>query len=242
MLFRSTAARNDRLARRQREHAAEALEEARGRLERLRTLKVDLASTGLARGRMVLQLERVTGGPPGIAPVVRRCTLTITGPERIAVTGPNGSGKTTLLRLVMGELEPVEGRVRRPHRRAMLDQQVAVLVPHLSIAENFLRLNPGTDHNACRAVLARFLFRAEAALRPVGDLSGGEKLRAGLACVLGGHAPPELLVLDEPTNHLDLESIAAVEAGLRAYDGALLVASHDEDFLAAIGIERRIEL
>ncbi len=67
-------------------------------------------------------------------------------------------------------------------------------------------------------------------------------LRAGLACVLGGPRPPELLVLDEPTNHLDVDAIEAVEAGLRAYDGALLVVSHDETFLAAIGITRRIEL
>jgi ATPase subunit of ABC transporter with duplicated ATPase domains len=67
-------------------------------------------------------------------------------------------------------------------------------------------------------------------------------LRAGLACVLGGLAPPSLLILDEPTNHLDIDSIAAVEAGLRAYDGALLVVSHDEVFLEAIGITRRLEL
>jgi len=66
-------------------------------------------------------------------------------------------------------------------------------------------------------------------------------LRAGLACVLGS-APPPLLILDEPTNHLDIDSIAAVEAGLRAYDGALLVVSHDETFLESIGIERRLEL
>jgi ATPase subunit of ABC transporter with duplicated ATPase domains len=66
-------------------------------------------------------------------------------------------------------------------------------------------------------------------------------LRAGLACVLGV-APPPLLILDEPTNNLDLESIATVEAGLRGYDGALLVVSHDEAFLQAVGISRRLEL
>lgn len=67
-------------------------------------------------------------------------------------------------------------------------------------------------------------------------------LRAGLACVLGGTEPPQLLILDEPTNHLDIESIAAVEAGLRAYDGAILVVSHDETFLDNIGIDRRLKL
>jgi ATPase subunit of ABC transporter with duplicated ATPase domains len=86
------------------------------------------------------------------------------------------------------------------------------------------------------------MFRADAALQIVSSLSGGQLLRAGLACVLGGAVAPSLLILDEPTNHLDIDSIAAVEAGLRAYDGALLVVSHDEVFLNNIGIERRLEL
>jgi ATPase subunit of ABC transporter with duplicated ATPase domains len=81
-----------------------------------------------------------------------------------------------------------------------------------------------------------------AALEAVSYLSGGQVLRAGLACVLGGATPPQLLILDEPTNHLDVDSIEAVEAGLRAFDGALLVVSHDESFLQSIGVSRRLEL
>jgi ATPase subunit of ABC transporter with duplicated ATPase domains len=76
----------------------------------------------------------------------------------------------------------------------------------------------------------------------VSSLSGGQLLRAGLASVLGGPTAPSLLILDEPTNHLDIDSIEAVEAGLRAYDGALLVVSHDEAFLKAIGISRTVDL
>ena len=134
------------------------------------------------------------------------------------------------------------GTVRITPRLALLDQQVAMLDPALTIRENYLRLNPGDSENACRAALARFMFRAEAALKPVGQLSGGEMLRAGLAATIGSSQPPELLILDEPTNHLDIHAIAAVEAGLRAYDGALLVVSHDRAFLNAIGIHRMIEL
>jgi ATPase subunit of ABC transporter with duplicated ATPase domains len=85
------------------------------------------------------------------------------------------------------------------------------------------------------------MFRADAALQRTGSLSGGQLLRAGLAAVLGTEPPP-LLLLDEPTNHLDIDAIEAVEAGLRAYDGALLVVSHDEAFLEAVGITRRVDL
>ena len=86
------------------------------------------------------------------------------------------------------------------------------------------------------------MFRADAALQTVSTLSGGQMLRAGLACTVGGSTPPSLLILDEPTNHLDIASIEAVEAGLRAYDGALLVVSHDEAFLKAKNITRKLEL
>lgn len=123
----------------------------------------------------------------------------------------------------------------------MLDQGVDILDPNLTIVENFRALNTGTDEFACRSALAHFQFKADAADRIVGTLSGGQLIRAGLACILGG-TPPQLLILDEPTNHLDLDSIAAVEAGLSAFDGALLVVSHDEAFLAAIGISRRLEM
>ena len=107
----------------------------------------------------------------------------------------------------------------------LLDQEVSLLAPGATILDNFRRLNPQADENACRAALARFGFRAGAALQAAGSLSGGEKLRAGLAAVLGGVSPPQLLILDEPTNHLDIASLEAVEAGLNGYDGALLVVS-----------------
>jgi ATPase subunit of ABC transporter with duplicated ATPase domains len=166
----------------------------------------------------------------------------MTGPERVAVTGPNGSGKTTLLAMITGTLQPWRGTVRVIPDHAMLDQQVSLLDPALSIRDNFRRINPQADENACRAALARFMFRADAALQIAGTLSGGQLLRAGLACVLGGETPPSLLILDEPTNHLDIDSIEAVEAGLRAYDGALLVVSHDAAFLENIGVKRHLEL
>lgn len=233
---------NARLAQRQRSEADLELERARSRVERFEPMSVQLAPTGLPSSRTVLALDRISAGYEEGRPVLSNFSLTITGPERIAILGGNGSGKSTLLRVVTGDLTPWSGHVMRGSEIALLDQRVSLLDPHLTIAENFRRLNPGVDENSCRAALARFRFRAGAADQRAGALSGGQMLRAGLACVLGGPTPPPLLLLDEPTNHLDLASTEAVESGLQGFDGALLVVSHDTAFLDRIAIARSIDL
>lgn len=191
---------------------------------------------------MVLDVDGISVGYEPDRPVIQNLSFTMTGPERVAITGANGSGKTTILKVVTGGLLPWRGAVRIRVALASLDQSISLLDPSKSIVHNFQILNPESGENACRAALARFMFRGELALQSVSTLSGGELIRAGLACVLGGPTPPQLLILDEPTNHLDLGSLEAIEAGLKAYDGALLVVSHDEAFLEAIGISRRVEL
>ncbi|MGY4317460.1 ABC-F family ATP-binding cassette domain-containing protein [Bradyrhizobium sp. JR3.5] len=237
-----TGGENARLAERRRTQALELATAARQRIEVLQPFSVQLPSTQLPAGRMVLRIEAADAGYTAEAPILRDLTFSMSGPERVAITGPNGAGKTTLLKLVSGDLTAARGRVEMMTRFAMFDQAVSLLDASASILDNFRRINPDADENACRAALARFMFRADAALQTVSSLSGGQLLRAGLACVLGGVNPPPLLILDEPTNHLDIESMEAVEAGLRAYDGALLVVSHDEAFLEAIAITRRFDL
>jgi ATPase subunit of ABC transporter with duplicated ATPase domains len=125
---------------------------------------------------------------------------------------------------------------------ALLDQHVGLLDPARTLRDNFLHLNPAADTHMAHAALARFGFRAADALRQAGELSGGERLRAGLACALGAMPPPMLLILDEPTNHLDLDGITALEAALNAYDGAVLVISHDMEFLRSLAPDRIIDL
>jgi ATPase subunit of ABC transporter with duplicated ATPase domains len=230
------------LSERQIAEAEAAAREAREKIEILETLKVTLPSSGLPSGRTVLTVRDLVAGYDTEAPVIRGLSFELRGPERVAVAGPNGSGKSTLLRVLTGRLSPFSGEARIAVPYVMLDQDVSLLQPRETILENFRRLNPQADENACRAALARFRFRAGAALQQVATLSGGERLRAGLACVLGGPAPPQLLILDEPTNHLDITALEAVEAGLVAYDGALLVVSHDAAFLDRIGISRSVDL
>jgi ATPase subunit of ABC transporter with duplicated ATPase domains len=237
-----TMGRQSRLAERLRAQAERDLEAAEARVERIRRLGFDLPSCGLAAGKTLLAFEDVDFSWPDGMPALRGVSFRLTGPERLAVTGPNGAGKTTLLRLATGEVTPTRGRIRSNARTALLDQRAALLDDGETLLENFQRLNPSWGRNDAHAALARFVFRNVDAEKLAGALSGGERLRVALACALMAERPPELIVLDEPTNHLDLDSIAAVETALAAYDGALLVVSHDPDFLAAIGAEREIRL
>ncbi|HEY0621477.1 ABC-F family ATP-binding cassette domain-containing protein [Sphingomonas sp.] len=216
-------------------------EAARARVEVLTPLAISIPPSGVPGGARLLALDsvRVERGGCMLGP----WTLDLHGPERIAVTGANGAGKTTLLNVAAGRIAPDSGSARRAEGRiAMLDQHVAMLDPETSILANFRRLNPGLTEQDARAACARLAFRNRDALKLVGMLSGGERLRAGLACALAGEPPPWLLILDEPTNHLDIDSIALLEAALKAYDGALIVVSHDRAFLDAIGIEREFSV
>lgn len=231
-----------RLREARREAADEAVSAARDRIEILQPLRMDIPPTGLAPGKTVLRLERVTGGHDPDHPSIRELSLTVTGPERIVVAGPNGSGKTTLLKIITGQIAPQSGLVELSVPFALLDQHVQLMDPALSLRDNFRRLNPVADTHIAHAALARFDFRAGDALRCTGELSGGERLRASLACALGAAPPPPLLILDEPTNHLDLDGIAALEAALAAYDGAVLAISHDAAFLGSLAPDRTVDL
>ncbi|HLK25693.1 MAG TPA: ABC-F family ATP-binding cassette domain-containing protein [Caulobacteraceae bacterium] len=231
-----------RLAERLRREAERDLADAETRIERVRRLAFELPPSDLAAGKQVLAFADVAFAWPDGRRVFDRLSFRMAGPARVAVTGPNGSGKTTLIRLALGDLAPSAGQVRLGVDAVLLDQRVSLLADEETLFENFRRLNPGANDNDARAALARFLFRNVSADKRAASLSGGERLRAGLACVLMRERPPQLIVLDEPTNHLDLDSIAAIEAALAAYDGALLVVSHDRDFLEAVGVERELEL
>jgi len=169
--------------------------------------------------------------------------LVIRGPERIALAGGNGVGKSTLLRVIAGDLAPDAGDVTRADGRvAYLSQRLDLLDDTRTVAENLAAFAPAMPRVQRMTLLARFLFRGERAHLPVAVLSGGERLRATLACVLFAEPAPQLLLLDEPTNNLDLVSTGQLESALNAYRGAFVVVSHDERFLDRIRIDRTVRL
>ncbi|MEV5357853.1 ABC-F family ATP-binding cassette domain-containing protein [Streptomyces sp. NPDC052693] len=220
------------------------LDEAGRALRDEQRLALDLPDTQVPAGRTLFLgrgMQVRLGGGAMFAP--GGVDLTVRGPERIALTGPNGAGKTTLLRLLTGELTPDSGEIRRNDGRiAHLSQRLDLLDVDRTVAENFAAFAPERPEAERMNLLARFLFRGAGAHLPVGVLSGGERLRATLACVLYAEPAPHLLLLDEPTNNLDLVGVGQLESALDAYRGAFVVISHDERFLAEIGVGRRLRL
>jgi macrolide transport system ATP-binding/permease protein len=202
---------------------------------RVAPLKVELEGDG--GGRLVRALRGVTAGWD--EPLLRGLELTVHGRDRIAVTGPNGAGKSTLLALLLGELEPLAGTVERPARAAVLPQGPDALPADVA-AVAFVRSHAGVGESEARTLLGHFGLEGDAALRPLGRLSPGERARTAIAAMVASKA--ELLLLDEPTNHLDFASLEVLETALRDYPGAIVAVSHDRAFLDAIGTERRLRV
>ncbi|BCQ22731.1 ATP-binding cassette domain-containing protein [Caballeronia sp. NK8] len=195
-------------------------------------VKLDVGQ-GEKSGKIVAELTDVTKRYERT--IVDRFTATVMRGDKIGLVGPNGAGKTTLLKLILGELQPDEGRVRigTNIQTAYFDQMRAQLDLDKSLADT---ISPGSEWVEVNGVkkhvmsyLGDFLFAPERARSPVRSLSGGERNRLLLARLFA--RPANVLVLDEPTNDLDIPTLELLEELLSDYDGTVLLVSHDRAFL-----------
>ncbi len=208
--------------------------------------QVEIRVQGAApSGKLVFEATRVTQrfgaepvrtAPVRTAPVIADFSVRIMRGDRIGIIGPNGCGKTTLIKLLVGELEPTEGEIRRGTGLlpAYFDQQREQLDPNASIMDNVTGGSGDTitidgQPRHVSGYLRDFLFPPERLHAPVSMLSGGERNRLLLARLFA--RPSNLLVMDEPTNDLDVETLELLEEMVANYAGTLLLVSHDRAFL-----------
>ena len=191
-------------------------------------IRIDLSLTDPPRNRVILSASGLNFSY-GDRRIFRDASFEVPNFRKTALIGPNGAGKTTLLRLLTGgnggfQLAPKA-------KIGYFSQNFENLDPNRSILENVLR-DSVQPQEAVRTILARLSFRRESVHKPVGVLSGGERIKTAMAALVCSEN--NFLVLDEPTNYLDVESIEALQEVLRSYEGAVLVVSHDRAFLDAV--------
>lgn len=188
-------------------------------------LNMELQMNPLA-ARQLLAVEEVSFSYTGNEPVLRNLRISVERGDRLAVRGPNGTGKTTLLKLMIGELEPSQGKVtRHPQLKiGYFSQELEGLPENLILLDSLLTL-PSMTQSAARTILGCFLFSRDDVFKRIGDLSMGEKCRVAFLRLYFGGA--NLLVLDEPTNYLDIDTQEVMENVLKQASGALVLVSHD---------------
>jgi ATPase subunit of ABC transporter with duplicated ATPase domains len=207
-----------------------AVNKARERVEEDNPVMFTLPGSQIPEGKQVLVLEDLVLPHVPVPPL----NLRMDGPMRVALKGPNGCGKSTLLKTLLGESAPRSGTCKVSVSCAYLDQHLSRLDLSQSVMTHLNLSHTPLDEGVLRTRLAQLQLGADKVTLPLAELSGGERLKAALACVLWRAEATQLLLLDEPTNHLDLASVQAIEAALAGFPGALLVVSHDEAFLRGL--------
>jgi len=183
-------------------------------------------------GNPLIRIENASVGYEPDRPILRNLNLRLDVDDRIALLGANGNGKSTLAKFLCGRLDPLQGYRRASKKMSygyFAQHQLDELHPDKSAYDHIAKLMPDATEAQKRSRTASAGFGAEKADTPAGKLSGGEKAR--LLFAMASFHKPHLLLLDEPTNHLDVDSREALIHGVNAYEGAVIIISHDRHFI-----------
>ena len=187
-------------------------------------------------GKQVLEIKALSKGfDKKLAPVISSLSLNVMRGERVAIIGPNGAGKTTLMKLIIGELTPDSGEVKRGHEVQpgyFAQNHREQIKPGISVYDWLLNHSNAETTTVVRSVLGSMLFSGDEASKKSEALSGGEAARLVFSRLM--LAKDNLLLLDEPTNHLDIEAIEALAGALTAYSGTVIFVSHDRFFVEEV--------
>ena len=230
---------------------AEKQEDIRQNISRLRDklpdiaqMKINFSSSELHIGRILITAEKVNFTYEKEMLWNEPLTFQIKSGDRIAIEGENGAGKTTLLHLITGKITPSTGKLQRAKQNFVyIDQEYSIIDNNLNIYEQAQHFNVRhLPEHEIKMILNRFLFPLTTWNKHCKSLSGGEKMRLALCCLMINNNTPDIFILDEPTNNIDIQNIEIITATIKDYQGTVLVISHDEYFQKEIGIQERIKL
>ncbi|MEM6799994.1 MAG: ABC-F family ATP-binding cassette domain-containing protein [Bacteroidota bacterium] len=223
---------------------SQELREIRASLPEIDKMKFGFEDSSLHKGKTLCKAEGINYSYGGEVIWQENLNFYINSGQRLALKGSNGSGKTTLIRLILGELSPQRGILKRAMDHAVyIDQDYSLLNNSLKLYEQAQSFNNAhLQEHEIKIRLSRFLFGKGDWDKSCAALSGGERMRLSLCCLTLSQQAPDLIVLDEPTNNLDLQNIEILSEAINQYQGTLLVVSHDERFLEEINVEDEIDL
>ncbi|MDH6311759.1 ATPase subunit of ABC transporter with duplicated ATPase domains [Parabacteroides sp. PFB2-10] len=223
----------------------ENIDELRKILPDKRTMKVDLNASHLHTGKILVKAQQVNFAYEGADPLFPApLDFIVKSGERLMLRGNNGSGKTTLLKLIVGRLQPQEGTIERADFDYIyIDQEYAIIRNELTVYEQAEEYNDRhLPEHEIKMLLSRYLFSQASWNKPCAALSGGEKMRLAICCLMIGNQTPDMILLDEPTNNLDIASIEILTSVIRDYQGTIIAVSHDARFLEESGINGKLKM
>lgn len=223
----------------------EGIKQLQNSLSDNQLMKLNLSPSSLHTGKILVTAKDVNFSYDGDRKLWDHpFSFEIRSGDRLAIKGRNGSGKTTLVKMITGQLQPGEGVLTKADFKYIyIDQEYSIIQPELTLLEQIDKYNTANlkDHEL-KTLLNRFLFPYAVWDKKCKSLSGGEKMRLLLCCLLTGNQAPDMIILDEPTNNLDIQSLEILSNVIKEYQGTIIVISHDHYFLDRIGIEKQINL
>ncbi len=205
------------------------------KLEHIANLDFEFNSMPYGSKDPMVEVNNVTFGYEGHETLMKKLTFRVTDEDKICIIGKNGKGKSTLLKLITGDLEPIEGGVKRNNKTEIGyfgQMNIDRLDPSLSIYEEMHKSAPTLNQTTVRRVAGNMMFSGTLSNKKIEVLSGGEKSRVMLGKIL--LTPANLLLLDEPTNHLDMDSCESLLGAIKSFEGAVVMVTHSEYFLKEV--------
>ena len=223
---------------------AKSVTDIRSELPDMKTMRLDFNSSSLHIGKVLVTAKNLNYAYQSEELWKSPLSFVIQSGDRIHLKGANGSGKTTLLKLLTGTLSPTAGELTRMDGLTCvyLDQEYSIIHDDLSVFEQLFSFNNKLYDHELKTILNRFLFPVSGWDKKCSCLSGGEKMRLSLCCLMVSTQTPDLFIVDEPTNNIDIMNMVILTDTLKEFRGTLLVVSHDACFVQQINIEKTITL